>query len=206
MPLRYSCFISYCHGEGELMRRFIDDLTAALTAYLEPFLDETVYIDEQRLRPGYLYNEALATALCQSVCMVVVYVPKYERHNYCLREFEAMERIETRRKEAITRRDLRDKGMIIPIVLRGAPDVPDKIKRRFHFLDFSKYSTASPKISRNRKYAEEIDKIARYIYELYTELRNAGQDVCANCGEFALPPEQDVQPWKATPAEPRYPR
>lgn len=201
MPLQYSCFISYCHGEGELMRRFIEDLTTALKSYLEPFFDEKIYIDEERLEPGYFYNETLATALCQSVCMIVVYVPKYERHSYCLREFEAMERIELRRKQ-VTKLG-RDKGMIIPIILRGSP--PEKIRSRRQMIDFSKYTTVSPKISRNKAYVEKIDKAAKSIYALFQELKSGGQDVCSNCDEFALPTEQDVQPWTA-PAEPRYPR
>jgi len=202
MPLRYSCFISYCHGEGELMRRFIDDLLAALKCYLDPFFDEKIYIDEQRLEPGYLYNEALATALCQSVCMIVVYVPKYERHNYCLREFEAMERIEIRRKQIMN--ISRDKGMIFPIILRGAP--PEKLRSRRQLIDFSKYTTITPKITRNRKYVEEIDRTAQAIYAIFQDLRSSGQDVCSNCDEFVLPAEQEVQPWNTTPAEPRYPR
>lgn len=202
MPLRYSCFISYCHGEGELMRRFIEDLTVALKSYLEPFFDEEIYIDEERLEPGYHYNEALATALCQSVCMIVVYVPKYERHSYCLREFEAMERIEIRRKKVAKLG--RDKGMIIPIILRGTP--PEKLRSRRQTLDFSKYTTVSPRISRNRKYVEKIDEVAQSIYALFQELKNGGQAVWSNCDEFALPPEQDIQPWTAAPAEPRYPR
>jgi TIR domain len=204
MPLLYPCFISYCHGEGKLMRRFIDDLTDALMAYLEPYFDERVYIDEKRLQAGYLYNEALATALCQSVCMVVVYVPKYERHNYCLREYAAMERIETQRKAMIGSRELREKGMIIPIVLRGSDAVPKKIRDRLQFLDFSKYTTASPTISRNKKYADQIDEVARYIYNMYKELKD--QDVCSGCNDFVLPAETDLQPWQTSVVEPRYPR
>jgi hypothetical protein len=203
MPLRYSCFISYCHGEGELMRRFINDLTAALKSYLDPFFDEEIYIDENRLEPGYMYNEALATALCESVCMVVVYAPKYERHAYCRREFEAMERIESRRKQMA--RVSREKGMIIPVILRGAP-VPDKLKGRRQLLDFSKYTTVSPKISRNRKYVDDIDKVAQSIYAVYQELKKSEQDVCSQCNEFSLPPEQEAQPWTAMAAEPIYPR
>ena len=204
MPIRYSCFISYCHGEGDLMHRFMDDFTAALKAYLDPFFDkdEKIYIDDQRLEPGYLYNEALATALCQSVCMIVIYVPRYERHSYCLREFEAMERIENRRKQLMN--ISRDKGMIIPIILRGSP--PPKLQARRQLLDFSKYTTITPKITRNRKYVDEIDKTARAIFALFQDLRSSGQDVCSNCDEFTLPPEQEVQPWTAEPAELRYPR
>lgn len=91
MPFKYACFISYPHGQYELMKSFIEQLKKALNNYLEPLLDEEVYIDVDRLEPGYHYNEALAKAICQSICMIVVYSPKYERHSYCLREYQAME-------------------------------------------------------------------------------------------------------------------
>lgn len=205
MPLRYSCFISYCHGEGELMRRFIEDLTAALKTYLDPYFDqdEQIYIDQERLRPGYLYNEALATALCQSACMVVVYVPKYERHAYCRREFEAMERIEARRRQIA--KVSRERGMIIPVILRGSP-VPEKLRGRRQMLDFSKYTTVTTKITRNRKYVEEIDRVAQAINAVYQELKKAEPEICSNCNDFALPTEQEAQPWTTAPAEPVYPR
>ena len=135
--------------------------------------------------------------------MIVVYVPKYERHAYCRREFEAMERIENRRKQLA--KVGREKGMIIPVILRGSP-VPEKLKGRRQLLDFSKYTTVSPKISRNRKYVEDIDKVAQAIYAVYQELKKAEQDICSHCEEFSLPPEQEAQPWTAAPAEPAYPR
>src|SRR5215510_8791933 len=91
MPFKYSCFISYCHGKEDLVRTFIEELKKALKRHLDAYLDEGVYIDEERLRGGDLYNEKLAEAICQSVCMIVVYMPKYERHPYCLREYAAME-------------------------------------------------------------------------------------------------------------------
>ena len=203
MPLRYPCFISYCHGQGDLIRRFIDDLKKALTAYLEPFFDEGIYIDEDRLQPGFRYNEALATALCQSVCMVVVYVPKYGEHSYCIREFAAMEQLERQRSQLVQDRSLRDKGMIIPIVLRGGDNVPSKIKDRLQYADFSKYTTATPHIAKNTKYVAEIDKIARYIYAMYRELRN--KDVCSTCDTFVIPLEHDPNLWNDAGAV-QYPR
>ena len=94
---KYACFISYSHGEQELVKGFIDQFKAALKAYLEPWMEEEVYVDVDRLKAGFKYNEALAKAICQSVCMVVVYSPVYERRSYCGREYEAMERLEIRR-------------------------------------------------------------------------------------------------------------
>src|SRR5689334_16819835 len=100
MPFKYSCFISYRNGRNDLMRQFINDLEQALKAYIEPWLVEEVYIDRDRLLPGYEYNEALAHAICQSVCMIVVYSPTYQDSSYCLREYAAMERLEEKRRRA----------------------------------------------------------------------------------------------------------
>ena len=52
MAFQYSCFVSYCRGEGDLMRRFADDLTEALKDYIEPYLEEKVWRDERNLQPG----------------------------------------------------------------------------------------------------------------------------------------------------------
>ncbi len=68
----YACFVSYCHGQYDLVKGFIDQLKTALKSELDALMDEELYIDEERLRPGYHYNEELARAICQSVCMVVV--------------------------------------------------------------------------------------------------------------------------------------
>jgi hypothetical protein len=93
---------------------------------------------------GYNFDEALFKAICQSICMVVVYSPKYEDHVYCLREYTAMERIEMKRKEILGNKASNEVGMIIPIVLRGLQEgLPDKIRKQRHYVDFSKFSTAS---------------------------------------------------------------
>jgi hypothetical protein len=119
---KYACFVSYCHGQYELMTSFIDQLKSALDAYLDPLLDEGVFIDTGRLLPGYKYNETLAQAICQSVCMVVVYSPKYERHDYCVREYEAMVKLEGSRR-ALLGAAGQGRGFIIPVILRGSDNI-----------------------------------------------------------------------------------
>lgn len=140
MQLKYPCFISYCHGQFDLMKGFICQLTENLNSCIEPYFDEHVYYDKERLKPGYIYNAELAKAICQSVCMIVVYVPKYERHPYCLKEYKAMEIIEEKRLELIECTDP-TRGMIIPIILRG--NVPSKIKNYRYYCDFTQFTTAS---------------------------------------------------------------
>lgn len=200
MPFKYACFISYCHGQYDLTRGFIDQLKLALKAELEPLLDEEVYIDEERLKPGYRYNEKLALAICQSVCMIVVYSPRYERHVYCGREFTAMELLEHARRQLLGGSPTKAaQGLIIPVIFRGEADLPVRITQDRHYADFSQFTLAGADISRNPQYVAEIRKIAQVIYEHYQTFAAAGADVCSTCDTFALPPEGALPPWRAVP-------
>ncbi|HKH46241.1 MAG TPA: toll/interleukin-1 receptor domain-containing protein [Thermoanaerobaculia bacterium] len=202
MPFQYSCFISYSDGQGDLMKRFIDELERALQSSLGPYLREGVYIDKKRLSAGYKYNEALAQAICQSVCMIVVYSPIYEKSSYCLREFTAMQRLEEKRFKAMESSISSQCGLIIPILFRGnAAELPPIIREHIHFCDFSRFTTASTKITRHRESVEKIEQIARYIYDLYERFGKSGSDPCSQCTSFRLPAETEVQPWR-TPVSP----
>lgn len=196
MAFKYACFVSYCHGQYDLLKGFMDQLKAALKAELEPLLDESVYIDEERLKPGYRYNEALATAICESICMIVVYSPTYERHEYCLREFEGMERLETQRRRLLGLEENDPRGFIIPIVLRGFDQLPDRIKKRTQCVDFSRFSLAMPDILRNPLYVEKIQEIAKVIHEQYQQFTNVSSDPCLACAGFQLPARPEVTAWR----------
>jgi hypothetical protein len=203
MAFKHACFISYCHGRYDLVKAFVDQLKAALKAELDPLLDEEVYIDEERLGTGYKYNEELARAICQSVCMIVVYSPRYERHEYCVREFEGMAILERARMEILKERLQAlgaeadpGPGCIIPIILRRDDDLPKRITENRHYADFSRFTLATPDMIRNPEYAEEIRKIANIIYKQYKAFRDAAADPCVSCSEFQLPPSSKVVAWR----------
>jgi hypothetical protein len=197
MPFRYACFISYCHGQYDLTKQFIEQLKHALKSELEPMLDEEVYIDEERLRPGYRYNEALATAICESICMIVVYSPRYERHPYCLQEYSAMEALERRRIELLGPGVPRDRGFIIPVVFRGdIADLPPRIRNRLHCCDFSRFTLATSDLSRNPEYVADIRRMAQVIYEHYRAFDESHLDPCSSCSAFELPSVDSVSPWR----------
>ncbi len=193
MYFKYSCFISYPHGQGELMEEFIKQLKKALKAYLGPWLSEEVYIDEERLKTGFFYNEALASAICQSIGMIVVYSPIYERHTYCLREYMAMEDLQEKRKQMLGGNVDPTRGMIYPIILRGnIDDLPLKIKGNIHYCDFSKFTLATLDISKNQEYICKIDQIAADIYEHYKVLKGMKEINGIDCRSFKLPSEEET--------------
>lgn len=204
MPFRYACFISYCHGQSELTKTFIEQLKDALNNHLDPYLDEKVYIDKERLQPGSPYNEALAKAICESICMIVVYSPKYEWHSYCLREYQAMERIEKERMRLLGGRAISERGMIIPLIFRGKiEDLPPKIKKyRQCSGDFSEFTLATIDLSSNPDYTRQIENIAKYIHEYFKFFRENDVDVCGDCNSFRLPCEEEIQPWREKAKKP----
>jgi TIR domain-containing protein len=159
-------------------------------------MTEELYIDEERLLPGYHYNEELARAICESVCMVVVYSPRYERQEYCTREFEAMEQLEKRRGVLLGKAVDPAHGFIIPIILRGDDDIPERIKRYSHYANFSRFTLAMPDIIRNPVYVEEIRRIAKVIHEHYKTFQSAGADACTLCSGFQLPTTSAVASWR----------
>ena len=85
MPIKYACFISYRHGQRKLAERIINDLTEALASELEAWLEEEMYVDRERLKGGDFYNEALAKALCESVCMIMIFTPTYFSADHTIR-------------------------------------------------------------------------------------------------------------------------
>jgi hypothetical protein len=193
---KYSCFISHCHGSGDLTKNFIEELKKELWNTIEQYLDQGVYIDIDRLEPGYKYNEELAQAICQSICMVVVYSPRYAKHSYCLREYTAMEILEERRLRLMEHTFPKEWGMIIPILFRGEEDdIPEKIREHIHFCDFRGYTTFSTKISDNKDYVEKIEKIAMYVYKIHKKCESSGKNLCEDCNSFTLPSEEEVKSW-----------
>lgn len=199
MRFQHACFISYCHGQNELVSSFVAQFVKALQDELDAVMDEKVYIDVERLRPGYAYNDELRFAICRSACMVVIYSPKYELHPYCGREYEAMERLEAKRL-ALLGASGPERSLIIPVVLRGANSLPPRIAGRRQYVDFSRFSLATPELARNPEYIDKIRQIAEVVQAHCEAFDGAGGDPCAACGEFQLPSAAEVAPWRVAAA------
>lgn len=186
MAFEYGCFISYVHARHPLMKEFVDGLAQALESELEPMIGPgRVYIDRERLKPGYRFDPALAQGLCASACMIVVYVPQYVKHEYCLREFRAMQLLEEERRAALNGKLESHQGMIIPVILRGDPgDLLGDVTPQPQYLNFKKFSTATANILRLPSYIDQITKVADYITEIY----GLGDGLSNDCGGFEIPP------------------
>ena len=159
-------------------------------------MNEQVFLDTARLQGAQFYNEALASAICQSVCMVVFYTPTYFELNstYCAREFKAMEEIEARRRQALGIAAGAN-GLIIPIIFRGWDIVPDEIKLTRQCYNFEQYNfTSRRRLSQQTEPRAVIRQIARYIFDRHRELVAAGV-IPDGCQNYVLPAENAIRPW-----------
>lgn len=190
------------------MTRFVTEFTEALNSSIQPYLDIKAYIDHDRLSPGYRYNGALAQAICESVCMVAIVVPKYFNHEYCLQELATMEKIQNTRTRKIGQNALGNRGLIIPVVLRGKiENLPEKMSQHIHCCDFSDFNTACRKVHKIMPYIREIEKIAEYIYDLYKIFDQHSAVKNFKCEQFAFANNNMMKTWQpknATSPSPFY--
>lgn len=201
MTIRHGCFFSYAHGKHAHMKKFKDDLVEAMKCYLEPHFDseDELFVDSEQLGGGDDLDGKIARALCESVCMIVIYTPKYEAHPYTRREFAAMQLIEAERRQWY---DL-PSHLIIPVIMTRHPlNLPPQISGPGMYVDFSSYTLASGDLKNNPDYLPEIARIVDRIAAHYHHLKRCtppGHD----CGRFVMP---DIPPeWRAIPP-PHFPR
>lgn len=195
MAIRYGCFFSYAHGKHELMQRFKAGLVDALRCYLEPHFDneEELFVDTEQLGGGDDLDHKIARAMCESVCMILIYTPKYEAHAYTRREYAAMQLIEQERSGWYTM----PSTLIIPVIMTQHPEhLPPQIANARMYVDFSHFTMATADLKSNPEFLPDIDKIVKRIATHY-QLQKKYAPPAHDCNQFvlpAVPPE-----WRAIP-------
>lgn len=198
MPFSYSCYVSYRETNRELASNFIIDLADELSARLADKSSD-VFMDWSRLtgKAPSENNQKAAKALCESVCMIVIFTPIYfsESYPYCAREFKAMEKLEAERIELLRKCNIDidiQNGLIIPIIFRGSAYVPEEIKKRKYY-SFEDFLLAGSSISNNQKSKKKLDAIAEHISNCFLKFKKLEKDVCLKCDNFQLPHEEDSE-------------
>jgi len=199
MTIKYSCFISYPHGRGKAYEDFVREFVAALNDEMGVLTRKEVWIDYERLQGGYRYNQLIAADLCKAACMIVIYTPLYfdSEHNYCAREYKAMELLEEQRRAQLANRFTASRGLIIPVVLRGMDDLPKAIKDDRQAYDFEDLLLSDVRIKIREMYAKEIRGMAQYVVACVSQLERLSEelrvDLCGDCDEHCLPSEVEAK-------------
>jgi len=204
VPICNSCFVSYPHPRttNSFLDVFVKDLIAEVNERLDGFVPGKVYVDDERLKPTYNYNDALQTGICESICMIVVYCPEYAQRDYCLREFELFERINGRRRTKLGAAAGQRHFVALVSLARHLP--PALAQTSWHVADFSGY-LALPNVGKRRirqsaTLRAQVSKLVDAVQELDALIRGdvtfGTQTLC--CGEV-LAPENSVTPWAPAP-------
>jgi hypothetical protein len=197
MPFVNSCFISYRHTEIEQKRKIIRQTVDALKAELDGRVPLPVFLDVERLQGAAFYNESLATALCGSVCMVMLYWPTYFsiEHTFCSREYHAMLRLEAERLSRLSNPLERQKGLIVILAFRDFDQIPAEIRNNRLVYNFEAHSLRR-NMTLKQEFINDIYKIGTYITERCRVLGTvAPPDPCVDCHECRLPAHQEILPW-----------
>lgn len=197
MAFKHSCFISYRHTKEYKGRRFTERIVEDLKAELDFRVPQGVFRDVERMKGAEFYNEALATALCQSACMVVLYWPTYfdDEHLFCAREFKAMEALEEKRLELLPPAE-RVNSLIIIVALRGFDQIPADIRARRLCKDFERY-TLKPNMRQDPGFQLTMLEIGSYIAGRCQAFLGASEIPFSGCESFRLPTDEQVRPWVA---------
>ncbi|HLX10991.1 MAG TPA: toll/interleukin-1 receptor domain-containing protein [Thermoanaerobaculia bacterium] len=176
---QHDFFVSYSHIPGvNLLSEFVAELVREIRYQrVGDRLDEPVYLDRQRLQPGFVWKSELSRALCHSRCMLAIYTDDYFSRDYCIRKWDAMVTLETQRIGGTSRR------MIIPILLRcandqGEPALPARM-RELQYEDFR--SIVAPK----QQFAtiKTKNKVATLLRRI-DDLKRRSKDPSVDCDSF----------------------
>lgn len=201
MAIRYGCFFSYAHGRHDLMKRFKTALADALRCYLEPYFDneDELFVDTEQLGGGDDLDRKIARAMCESVCMIMIYTPKYEAHAYTRREYAAMRLLEAERSRWYPL----PSHLIIPVIMTRHPEsLPRQISESTFYVDFSHYTMATGDLKSNPEFLPDIDKMVKRI-ALHHAYQKKHTPPDHDCNQFVLPAVPP--PWRDVP-ELRFPQ
>jgi len=190
MAYEYCCFISYPHGQQDVLVPIVKDFVQGLEREIGAQIRQPVWFDRS-LRGGSLIDPAISTGICKSVCMIMIYTPLYfdKEHTYCAQELKAMQDLEQERLKDFTDKS---KGLIIPIILRGEKKFPEKMKTR-KFYDFTNYLFNGSSKKLRQAYAAQIREIAAYIIDCCDVLENASGAISHDCDKYGLPTSEDAK-------------
>jgi hypothetical protein len=199
---QYGGFVSYRHGDpddpDDALNSFARQVKEALSSELRT-QGKKIFFDEDHMKGGYILRPTLGQSICQSVCMIVIFVRDYlsPQNPYCAAELRAMLACEAERfKKLGIEESEATKGHVITLAYRNPDLVPKVLKDRI-FHDFSEHTTADIPLRLNKNHASKFVEIASYIADLYEEMEDQQADLCAGCNQQTIPNQDspvDFQP------------
>ena len=125
--------------------------------------------------------------------MIVIWSPQYfnDEHIWCAMEYKAMIDLETKRLAQLPY-DERFKKLIIPVIYRGSKYYPSELSEETLYLNFEKFALYEPEMIKNKNFANDVEKLANYIFDRVSILNRLQENPFGKCNEFNLPSKADA--------------
>ena len=168
MSFKCSCFISYPHNAGKSVDKFVNRLKEELQDRFAPFVSDPIVTDHD-FPTGANFNKAIAQKICESACLLVVYMPVYQRKTFCIQEYTAMERLEVERYQKLQQDLSAQFGMILPLVYTGEESkIPKWISQKRNYKNISQFTIVDPvAIFDQLEFKTWLVQIANMVDSLY---------------------------------------
>ena len=192
---KFEFFISYPQMAKPNHHHLVDDFAAALKKALDYFQEnsetEMAFRDKDCLEPGYKWDQVIPKALCHSRCMLLVYNEEYFCRQYCVKEFQAMRELESKRGFD----NSSDESLIIPLVVqapvdeRGRAKLPTEINTLFS-VDFRGMLDPKQQFRTSRKVQRKVQVLLDRLRRFRQKTKAPGVD----CESFKFEQEVNVKP------------
>ncbi len=210
MQFEHACFISYRNGDRsdrgrDARRQDIEDTINAFARDLKNELhrelqragvnyDKSIVFLDQDLEEGTTLLSTFASAVCKSVCMVVVFTPHYLNKDklYCASELEGMFRRLQERCVKLGFDETHKHEWVFTVVLNEPDRVPDILLDNIRF-DFTTYSHSSIPLRDHEGLHSKVQTLARKIAYHWECLDQENTLLTEDCENFALRNPDDDQ-------------
>jgi hypothetical protein len=190
-----ACFVSYSRSENQFYTETVKSFLEVLEGQISLFIPKAKIYWDKRLEYGDIFDPELATQLCHSACMIMLYNPFYFDLEcpFCAREYQAMVRLEQMRFD-VTPAALKNRGLIIPVVIRGEDSLPREIKSLRNYVTFDR-DLLQPTDFEKRSLRKKIREIAEVVYERYETHRRLAPNWITHFDQFQFPSADEIRPW-----------
>lgn len=165
----------------ECAARFKKSVESELSYQVDNLVSKPkVFLDQSDLSVGDQWDAVIRHALCRSIAMIALCVPKYYRfkHRWCGLEWAAMDKLS----------DVRLPGekfrAIIPVIVRDPENLP-AIVSKIQYRDISHMTLKGRRYYNTEEYREVIQAVVMRIEEVATAI--ARRVAVSNCGAFEFP-------------------
>jgi hypothetical protein len=191
MAFKSACFISYPHNAGKSVDAFVTRLKIELQDRFAQFVSDPIVTDHD-FETGADFHRKIAQSICESACLLVVYMPVYQRKPFCIQEYTAMQQLQVKRYGALGPSSPTPIGMILPLVYTGQAKIPKWISDEINYKDISQFTISDPLAVFDRDdFKQWLVQIANLVDSLYNMFQGASPSPCQTCGVYALPAETD---------------